>query len=192
MNQFNTYFNLGLEHILDVNGIDHILFIIALCTIYSLNDWRKLLILITAFTIGHSLTLALSSLDFVSIDSALIETLIPITIIVTALSNIFINNPEQVKSLRINYFYAAFFGLIHGLGFSNYFKSLLGRDSTIINKLFAFNVGLEVGQILISCLFLAIGFLFLNILKINKRLWIIVVSVIVGAKALHLIIKNLG
>lgn len=188
MSQFITYFFLGLEHILDVNGVDHILFVVVLSVIYSLAQWKRLLILTTAFTLGHSLTLALSVLDFVTIDPSVIEALIPITILITALTNIFIGMQEKNKSTRINYFYAVSFGLIHGLGFSNYLKGLLGKDFEIFNQLLAFNLGLEVGQIFIIALFLILGFLFLNILKLSQRVLVVVVSSIVAIKSLHLII----
>ncbi|HYG37978.1 MAG TPA: HupE/UreJ family protein [Cytophagales bacterium] len=188
MNQFITYFLLGVEHILDLNGVDHILFVIALCTLYSFSQWKRLLILTTAFTLGHSLTLALSVLDFVTFDPSVIETLIPITILITAITNIFTYWQNKIENLRINYFYAASFGLIHGLGFSNYLKGLLGKDFEIFNQLLAFNLGLEVGQIVIVALFLVLGFLFLNILKINQKVWVVAVSSIVAIKSLHLII----
>lgn len=191
MSEFNVYFLLGLEHILDANGIDHILFVIALSVNYPVSEWRKLLILITAFTLGHSLTLALSSLSVLEIDAALIELLIPVTILITSISNIFIKRDEDKEKVKLNYFYASFFGLIHGLGFSNYFKNLVGKNVAIIKQLFAFNLGLELGQIIIIILFFTTGFLFLNVLKSNKRGWTIVVSALIAFKALHLIFKNL-
>ena len=123
MSSFSLYFSLGYEHILDPNGYDHVLFIIALCAVYLLRDWKKVLILITAFTIGHSITLALSTLQIVNIRADIIEFLIPLTIFITAMSNVLKRkstiSPRHVQS---NYFYALFFGLIHGLGFSNYLR----------------------------------------------------------------------
>src|SRR5688500_16084658 len=117
MSEFLTYFQVGLEHILDINGIDHILFVIALTIVYDHNQSKNLLVLITAFTLGHSVTLALSALNFVEVDSRLIETLIPVTILITAASNIVFYLKEKPKGVKINYFFASFFGLIHGLGF---------------------------------------------------------------------------
>ncbi len=155
MTEFQLYFNLGKDHILDfLNGYDHILFIIALCALYLLRDWKKVLILVTAFTIGHSVTLALSALHIINVKAALIEFLIPLTIFITAVSNIF-KNEENLDNrlLQLNYFYALFFGLIHGLGFSYYLRSILGRDRSIITQLFAFNIGLELGQIIIVVIF---------------------------------------
>src|SRR5215211_4882222 len=149
MQDFWLYFQLGLEHILDWQGYDHMLFIAALCLRYLLKDWRKVLILVTAFTIGHSITLALSVLSYINIPSAWIEFLIPVTIVITALSNLFQPNTEPKRKFPLIYFYALFFGLIHGLGFSNYLKSLLGRGTSVVSELLAFNLGLEAGQLII-------------------------------------------
>ena len=133
MSQFGLYFQLGKEHILDyANGYDHILFVLALCAVYLLRDWKKILILITAFTIGHSLTLALSVFEVVKINAKLIEFLIPVTIFITALSNIIKRGPTYSETLvQLNYAYALFFGLIHGLGFSGYLKALLGKEKIV-------------------------------------------------------------
>lgn len=188
MSPFKLYYSLGLDHILDINGYDHILFVVVLCALYQSTDWKKVLILITAFTIGHSITLALATMRIVRIDAALIEFLIPVTILITALSNLFTKD-QKITEGRIwrNYFYAGFFGLIHGLGFSNYLRTLLGQDETIILQLFAFNVGLEVGQIIIVALFMAIGFIFVSIGGVTRRDWKLIVSSAVGGIALMLL-----
>lgn len=150
MSQFALYFQLGIEHILDILGYDHIMFVVALTAIYLLREWRRLLILVTAFTIGHSITLALATLRVVNFNSELIEFLIPVTIFITAISNLFKKDSYRSSAqINTNYVYALFFGLIHGLGFSNYLRSLLGSDKTIVPQLLAFNLGLEVGQIII-------------------------------------------
>ena len=129
MSEFALYFDLGKEHILDTNGYDHILFVIALCIVYSLHEWKKVLILVTAFTLGHSVTLALSTLEIITVKAELIEFLIPVTIFITAASNIAgkANTPTD-GSMKLNYAYAAFFGLIHGMGFSNYLRAILGKS----------------------------------------------------------------
>jgi hypothetical protein len=176
MNQFELYFGLGISHILDVEGYDHILFVIALCSIYLISDWRKILVLVTAFTIGHSLTLALATLNFISFNAELIEFLIPVSIAFTAASNLITPLPNSRKLFNLNYLFALFFGFIHGLGFSNFLKSLLGKESSILEPLLAFNLGLEVGQIVIVSLFLLVTFLILKFLKINRKLWIQVIS----------------
>jgi hypothetical protein len=188
MNQFQLYFGLGRDHILDyANGYDHILFVVALCALYQLRDWKKVLILITAFTLGHSVTLALSTLNILNVKVELIEFLIPVTIFITAASNIFKNEDSiDGRHMQLNYFYAAFFGLIHGLGFSNYLKSILGRDKSIVSQLFAFNIGLEFGQIIIVGMLLLCCFILVDLFGVNRRDWKLVISSAVAGIALIL------
>jgi hypothetical protein len=168
MQDFTLYFDLGLHHILDWQGYDHILFVMALCGIYTIKDWKKVLILVTAFTIGHSITLALSVFNIVHFNTKVIEFLIPVTILITALTNI-LSKKSKPKNINFKYFLALSFGFIHGMGFSNYLKSLLGKSTNIIAELFAFNIGLEVGQIAIVVFTLLLGFLLISIVKI--KLW---------------------
>lgn len=191
MSEFQLYYGLGFDHILDVNGYDHILFVVALCGLYQLFDWKKVLVLVTAFTLGHSVTLALATLRIISINSELIEFLIPVTILFTAISNL-LTKDRKIEEGKIwrNYFYAGFFGLIHGLGFSNYLRALLGQDETIIVQLFAFNIGLEVGQIIIVAIFLVIGFLFTSIIGVSRRDWKLIISAAVGGIALMLMLDT--
>lgn len=192
MTEFKLYFNLGKEHILDIfHGYDHILFIIALCALYLLRDWRKVLILVTAFTIGHSVTLALSALHIINIKATLIEFLIPLTIFITAVSNIF-KNEENLDNrwLQLNYFYALFFGLIHGLGFSFTLRSILGKDRNIITQLFAFNIGLELGQIIIVVIFLVTSYVVIEIFGATRRDWKLVISSAIAGMALILMKEN--
>lgn len=169
MSTFSVYFSLGRDHIADINGIDHILFIVALCVRYQLSDWKKLLILITAFTIGHSITLALSVFNFVSISTEWIEFLIPVTIILTAFSNFFVKKFQFREKFPLIYYLALFFGLIHGLGFSNYLKSLLGQSNNIVTELLAFNLGLEIGQLLIVACLLLTTFIATQLFSLNRR-----------------------
>jgi hypothetical protein len=191
MSEFSLFFGLGLEHILDVNGYDHILFVIALCAIYSAQQWKNVLVLVTAFTLGHSLTLALSTLDIINVDSGLVEFLIPNTIFVTAAANIYKKDAEVGnKSVKLNYWFAAFFGLIHGMGFSNYLKSLLGKDESIVTQLLAFNLGLEVGQIVIVLAVMVAAFLFMSVGSVKKRDWILVISSAVAGISLTMIMEN--
>ena len=191
MSEFRLYYGLGLDHILDVNGYDHILFVVVLCALYQSTDWRKVLILITAFTIGHSITLALATMRIITVNADLIEFLIPVTILFTAVSNLF-TKEDRIAEGKIwrNYMYAGFFGLIHGLGFSNYLRALLGKDEAIILQLFAFNVGLEVGQIIIVGLFLAISFIFVGLGGVTRRDWKTIISSAVGGIALMLMIDT--
>lgn len=169
MSTFSVYFGLGRDHIADINGIDHILFIVALCVRYQLSDWKKLLILITAFTIGHSITLALSVFNIVSISTEWIEFLIPVTIILTAFSNFFVKKFQFREKFPLIYYLALFFGLIHGLGFSNYLKSLLGQSNNIVTELLAFNLGLEIGQLLIVACLLLTTFIATQLFSLNRR-----------------------
>lgn len=188
MSEFQLYFGLGKDHILDANGYDHILFVIALCILYSISEWKRVLILVTAFTLGHSITLALATLEIITVEAELIEFLIPVTIFITAVSDIFKKTDGQSgRSLQLNYAYAAFFGLIHGMGFSNYLKSILGRDESIFTQLLAFNLGLELGQILIVAFFLVIGFILVDVFGVNRRDWKMVISSAVAGIALILI-----
>lgn len=177
MSLFELYFKLGLQHIADFKGYDHILFIVTLCAVYSLKEWKRVLVLITAFTIGHSLTLALATLDLFRINGDLIEFLIPLTIFVTALANLF--SRTQKVSSRVHYLrYSAalFFGLIHGLGFSNYLRSLLGSEGGLVLPLFSFNVGIEVGQIFIVTIILLLTKIVVDVLGMPRREWSVLLS----------------
>lgn len=167
---FALYFELGWQHILDLQGYDHILFVAVLCGIYLIHDWKKVLILVTAFTVGHSITLALSVYNHVRFDTSVIEFLIPVTIVITAALNIFRKNSAS-GNLTLSYIMALVFGLVHGLGFSNYLKSLLGSESSIVQELLAFNIGLEIGQIVIVAGILAASFIAVQIFNVKKREW---------------------
>lgn len=171
MDEFVMYFQMGWQHIVAWDGIDHILFITALCTIYLLEDWKRVLVLVTAFTIGHSITLALSVTDVVYVKSSLIEFLIPVTIFVTAFSNVVRKQDRKPARLQLNYFFAGFFGLIHGMGFSGYLKSLLGTQTNIIKPLLAFNLGLEFGQVLVVTGVLLLAGIVVNITGVKRRDW---------------------
>lgn len=183
MSEFALYFGLGKDHILDyADGYDHILFVLALCAIYVIRDWKKVLILVTAFTIGHSITLALATLNIVTFPTDVIEFLIPLTIFITAAANLFKKENEVSKTpVHINYLFALVFGLIHGLGFSNFLKALLGKSENIVSPLFAFNVGLEVGQIIVVVIFLGISFILTDYLRVSRRdLRLVLSSAIAG------------
>ena len=190
MGQFQLYFQLGLQHILDLKGFDHILFVVALCAIYVTRDWKKILILVTAFTIGHSITLALATLKLVNVNSDWIEFLIPVTIAVTAVSNIFSPKPSSGRGIQINYVFALFFGLIHGLGFSNYLRSLLGKEASIFQPLLAFNIGLEVGQLVIVAISVIISGLLVGIVGVNRKDWALVVSSVILGMAVMMMIDT--
>jgi len=191
MSQFGMYFDIGRAHILDWQAYDHILFLIALCAIYLLQDWKKVLILVTAFTIGHSITLALSTLEIVNVSSDLIEFLIPVTIFITALSNLLRKQSALTPAnLNMNYFFGMFFGLIHGLGFSNYLKSILGREDSLVVPLLSFNLGLELGQIIIVLVFMIISFVFVNLFNVARRDWNLIISSAVGGIAITMMLET--
>jgi len=189
MSEFQLYFVLGKDHILDyANGYDHILFVLALCAVYVISDWKQILILVTAFTVGHSVTLALATLNLISVNVAWVEFFIPLTILVTTVSNLFRKeNLFQTAGVQINYAFALFFGLIHGMGFSNYLRALLGKDQSLAMQLFAFNIGLEFGQIIIVGIFLAVSFIVINLGGASRRDWRIIISSAVAGVALMLI-----
>jgi hypothetical protein len=176
MQDFWLYFQLGRDHIADWKGYDHILFVTALCLRYLLKDWKKVLILVTAFTIGHSITLALSVLNYVTVSVKWIEFLIPVTIVITAISNIWQKEFQFKTRFPLIYFFALFFGLIHGLGFSNYLKGLLGKSTNIVSELLAFNLGLEFGQILIVLLVLLLSWICITVLKFSRREYLLFLS----------------
>ncbi len=171
------YLTLGIQHITDINAYDHILFILTLCAIYQIKQWKKLLILITAFTIGHTLTLALATLNLINVSAKLIELLIAITIFVTALANTMQKSGKISQTVHlIKYFLALFFGLIHGLGFSSYLKSLLGKESNIVLPLFSFNLGIEIGQLMIVFIFISLSWIMLNLFRVKRGDWNLIIS----------------
>jgi HupE / UreJ protein len=190
MSDFRFYFGLGWEHIMNWEALDHLLFITALATIYLLKDWKQVLILVTAFTIGHSLTLALSVLDIIRFPSNWVEFLIPCTIVVTAISNLF-QKKFTAKSIRINYFLALFFGLIHGMGFANAIRFMLAKDQSLGWGLFGFNVGLEAGQIVVVTSILLVSWAILRFLNINRREWVIFLSAGIFSLALKMALERL-
>ena len=177
MSSFQMYLTLGIDHIANLNAYDHILFILTLCAVYHIKQWRKLLVLITAFTIGHSITLGLATLKFINIPTNLIEFLIPVTILVTAFANILQKSGKiSMKAHFFKYSLALFFGLIHGLGFSNYLKSLLGREDSIIGPLFSFNLGIEIGQFLIVSIIILFTWILVDLLGVKRREWNLILS----------------
>jgi hypothetical protein len=198
--EFAVYFRLGIEHIADIRGYDHILFIAALTVAYSLLEWRRLLILVTAFTLGHSITLALATLGLVAVNAALIEFLIPTTILITSIFNIADSGgaaeraDDGARGRRhhmILYMFAGCFGLIHGLGFSSFLRAVLGDEESIVVPLFAFNVGLEIGQILIVAVLFGLGALLFKIAKVIRRDWLLIVSGATGGIAITLMLERL-
>lgn len=190
MQDFLFYLHLGWEHIISLDALDHQLFILALVAVYAFHDWKKVLILVTAFTIGHSVTLALSVLDVFRVSSDWVEFLIPLTIVITSLDNIIFKG-NQSKLMRINYFLALFFGLIHGMGFANTARMMLAKEQSLLVPLLGFNIGLELGQILVVLAFLVLLLVFTKLLKVNRKDWIMFVSSGVFALALKMTIERI-
>lgn len=190
MHEFWMYTQIGFNHIANLSGMDHILFVAALCIRYQFSDWKKWLILITAFTIGHSITLVLSVFNYLDFSTNWIEFLIPVTILITSISNMFVKKFSFKSRFPVIYFFALFFGLIHGLGFSFYLKSLLGLQQNIAPALLAFNLGLEIGQILIVMAILVISFIFVTLLKASRREFILIVSGGILALSLQMAIER--
>lgn len=171
----SVWLQLGFEHILDLNGYDHILYLVTLCAIYSIKDWKKVIYLATAFTIGHSITLALNTFDVVTIPSDLIETLIPITIILTALYNLFVSSKPQSNNI-VGYILALSFGLIHGMGISNFLKALMSPGDSLVLSLLGFNIGVELAQIVVVIISLILSYIALDKIKISRSNWIKIIS----------------
>jgi len=190
MHEFWMYTQIGFNHIANLSGMDHILFVAALCIRYQFSDWKKWLVLITAFTIGHSITLVLSVFNYLDFATNLIEFLIPVTILITAINNMFVKKFSFNTKFPIIYFFALFFGLIHGLGFSFYLKSLLGIQQNIAPALLAFNLGLEIGQILIVMAILVISFIFVSLLRAPRRDFVLIVSGGILALSLQMAIER--
>lgn len=180
---FQTYLQLGFSHIADLQGYDHILFIVALCAVYRLREWKRVVILVTAFTLGHSLTLALAALDVIPVHAAWVEFLIPVTILLTALYNVSVRQSSGSEGLfgpkmQGNYAFALCFGLIHGMGFSNFLRASLlpGEEDSLVAQLFAFNIGVELGQLAIVAVVLLLSFLAMNVFGARQRSWNLFVS----------------
>jgi hypothetical protein len=190
MGDFGFYFKLGWEHIISTDALDHQLFIAAIAAIYLLQDWKRVLILVTAFTVGHSLTLALSVLDVVRFPTNWVEFLIPLTIVITAFSNLF-QKKFTARSMRINYALALFFGLIHGMGFANTLRFMLAKDQQLGWSLFGFNLGLEAGQIVVVLLLLLLAELIVRFFRVNRRDWVIFLSAAVFALASRIALERI-
>ena len=171
MQDLGFYFDFGWHHIMAWDALDHLLFVLALSAIYLVGNWKQVLVLVTAFTFGHSITLALSVYDVIRVNGKWVEFLIPCTIIATALFNFF-QKDFKPRSLRLNYFLALFFGLIHGLGFANAIRFAMAKDQSMGWSLFGFNIGLEAGQIVVVFCILLLSYLVVDLIKLNRKWWV--------------------
>lgn len=198
MNEFFTFMAMGIEHILQFpEGYDHLLFILALSAIYTFSEWKKVFLLVTAFTVGHSVTLLLTVSDISPIPSAVIEWLIPLTIILVCILNFVVKMEEKntqhdqkinSSTMHQRYSVALLFGLIHGLGFANYLRQML--PDALFSPLLGFNIGLEIAQIFVVVVGLLIGFLMMKYVNFTKNRWKILLSAIVLVFALHLFVMQ--
>ena len=180
MDNLQSFIGQGLWHVLDVNGYDHILFLIVLAVPYLFSNWRKVLLLVTLFTIGHTISLFLAAYKLVTVHSGLVEFLIPVTIGLVALYNIFtVGKYEFNKTLTLGSLFTLIFGIIHGLGFSGYFKMIIGREEDKLIPLLEFALGIEIAQVIIVLSILLIGWILQTIVNISKRDWVLVLSSIV-------------
>ncbi len=195
MSEFYLWFNTGTEHILDWNGYDHILYVISLCVLFSISDWKRLLVLVTAFTIGHSLTLAASVLNIFQVKQSYIEVLIPLTILITCVINLMYRNKltqQRNINFKLNYLMALFFGFIHGLGFSYLLRSMLGKEENLIFPLLSFNLGLEFGQLFIVVFMLIISIFIGKFTRVKKQDVVFFVSSAVFGIAFVLFMQRLN
>jgi len=198
MNEFWLWFNTGTEHILDWNGYDHILYVMVLCVLFSVSEWKKLLILVTAFTIGHSLTLAVSVLNIFTIKQGIVEVLIPLTIILTCVINLIQNkrhygiHKRLPKKYTFSYVLALLFGFIHGMGFSYLLRSMLGKEESVVFPLLSFNLGLEFGQLIIVVIMLLFSVFLTRFTRIKKGDYVFFTSSAVFGIAFLLFIQRLN
>ena len=192
MSEFWIYFNIGIKHVLNISAYDHVLFLIALTIPYAFKDWRRLLLLISLFTVGHTLALVLSVYEIVYIKSNLIEFIIPITILVVAIFNLFTagkNNKNE--SISLIAFVTLFFGIIHGLGFSNYFKTILpGKSADKLLPLTEFALGIETAQIIVVFVVLIISYIVQTFFRFSKRDWTLVMSAFIIGVIIPLVIQS--
>jgi hypothetical protein len=189
MNDFAFYFDLGWKHIISTDALDHQLFIATLASVYLADNWKEVLILVTAFTIGHSLTLALSTYNVIQFSNKWVEFLIPVTILLTAIIN-FSRKNFNPDSYRLQYFLALFFGLIHGLGFANTIRFMLAGNQSITIPLLGFNLGLEAGQVVVVAGMVVLSFLFVNKLRLHRKWWVWSLSAIALTWSAFLCIQN--
>lgn len=192
MSEFWIYFNTGLRHVLDINAYDHVLFLIALIVPYAFKDWKRVLVLVTLFTAGHTLALLLSVYEIVSVRIDLVEFLIPITILSTALFHLFTAGKTGKKeSISFVSFITLFFGIIHGLGFSNYFKTILpGSASEKLFPLLEFALGIEAAQIIVVLIVLILSYIVQTVFRFSKRDWTLVMSAFVAGVVIPMIIES--
>ncbi|GLB53117.1 hypothetical protein NBRC110019_21570 [Neptunitalea chrysea] len=191
MDEFLFYSKLGFNHVLDIKAYDHVLFFAALVVPYLFKDWKRVILLVTIFTVGHTLTLLLAVYGQLSFSGTYIEFLIPITIFITALYNVFTAGKSvSGKGLNLVFFTSLFFGLIHGLGFSRYFKQIVAQQDTKFIKTLEFALGVEAAQVIVAFLILLLGVLMQTVFRFNRRDWILVLSSIIIGMVIPMLINT--
>ena len=192
MSEFWIYFQIGLKHVLDIHAYDHVLFLIALAIPFTFKDWKRIVLLVTLFTIGHTMALLLSVFGIIAIKVNVVELLIPITILITAVFNLFTAGKSSKKeSINLIFFITLFFGIIHGLGFSNYFKSILGGDANSkILPLSEFALGIEAAQIVVVFVVLILSYIVQTVFRFSKRDWTLVMSAFIVGVVIPLIVQS--
>jgi len=197
VSEFTLYLKMGYHHIAAFGAWDHILFVAALTAAYGVHEWKRIAVLVTAFTLGHSITLALATYALVSVSAHVVEPLIAATIVFMALAAIrdqLVPASEEARrvAMQRRYATAGIFGLIHGLGFASALHAVLGAETSIALPLFAFNVGLEVGQVLIVSVFFALGLAADRWLHVRRRDWVLILSGAAAGIGLTLLIDRLA
>ncbi|WP_108867545.1 HupE/UreJ family protein [Aquimarina aquimarini] len=191
MSEFWLYTKLGFGHVLDWSAYDHILFLIVLTVGYTFDNWKRILVLVTLFTVGHTMSLVLAVYGVVSVNSRLVEFLIPVTIFIAGLYNVFTaKKTGKNDKIAILYGVTIFFGLIHGLGFSSYFKVISSNVSSKILPLIEFALGVEAAQIVVVLLLLIISFIFQTLFRFSKQDWVLVISSVVIGMVIPMLIAN--
>ena len=192
MNEFWIYFQIGLKHVLDLNAYDHVLFLMALAVPYAFKDWKRVVLLVTLFTLGHTMALVLSVFEIIVIKANVVEFLIPITILITALFNLFTAGKNNKKeSINLVVFITLFFGIIHGLGFSNYFKSILGGDAASkVLPLAEFALGIEAAQMIVVFVLLVLSYIVQTVFRFSKRDWTLVMCAFIIGVVIPMIIAS--
>ena len=189
MNDFWLYLKLGVTHVLDWNAYDHVLFLIVLVTAYNFSNWKRVLVLVTLFTLGHTVSLLLASYNIVSVSTNMIEFLIPMTILIAALYNLYRTGKGGRKSkLWLYYIITIFFGLIHGFGFASYFK-MVNDDGSFL-PLLEFALGIELAQIIVVLIVMIVGFVCQALFRFKKKNWVLVVSSMVIGMVIPMLFKN--
>jgi len=189
----NFWFNVeyGINHVLDINAYDHILFLIVLTIPYVFKDWKRVLLLVSMFTLGHTLSLVLAAYNVVTVNATVVEFLIPITILVVALFNVFTSGKgAQREKVGVLFLSTLFFGLVHGLGFAREFKMLLGDTDNKLVLLLEFALGIELAQVIIVFIVLFLSYIVQTIFRFTKRDWIMVISAIVVGLVIPMILNS--